>query len=282
MTEYNENFIVIEGMTSVSSLIKAIETGKPGRPIYRVLMSDEAARHRRGEINFLRGRASSLGFRFDIADKSEFDALVSGQTHGGIAALCGERVFSPVGEKDIPNGGFFVMLEGIEDPYNFGYTLRSLYAAGADGVILPVRNWMSAAPTVIKSSAGASELLDIYAGDLPAAAGAFRSKGYKIIAAGIRNSVSFEKADLRRPLLLIIGGEKRGISRSLLECSDLTVRIDYGRPFMGSLTTAASAAVFAFEVLRRSPPSDPARDMPGILPDSSENPHMPAQNMPGE
>ncbi len=28
------------------------------------------------------------------------------------------------------------MLEGIEDPYNFGYAVRSLYAAGADAIVL--------------------------------------------------------------------------------------------------------------------------------------------------
>ena len=253
MTDLNESFIAIEGMTSVSALIKARESGKSNRPIYRVLVSDAAAAHKRGELSFLRSRALTLGYSVDIVDKSEIDTICSGQTHGGIIALCGERTYRPVTVSDISDGGFFVLLEGIEDPYNFGYTLRSLYAAGADGVILPERNWLSAASTVIKSSAGTAELLDAYTGNLTESARTFKTKGYKIIAAGIRDSVSLYEADLSRPLLLVIGGEKRGISRSILELCDMTVRIDYGRPFMGSLTTAASAAVIAFEVLRRNP-----------------------------
>jgi 23S rRNA (guanosine2251-2'-O)-methyltransferase len=64
--------------------------------------------------------------------------------------------------------------------------------------------------------------------------------------------VSLYEADLKKPLLLIIGGEKRGISRTLIDLSNEIVRIDYGRKFMGSLTTASSAAVIAFEIMRRN------------------------------
>ena len=58
-------------------------------------------------------------------------------------------------------------------------------------------------------------------------------------------------ADLSRPLFLIVGGEKRGISKVFLDAADLKVRIPYGRNFRGSLTSSAACAVCAFEVLRR-------------------------------
>jgi tRNA G18 (ribose-2'-O)-methylase SpoU len=48
----------------------------------------------------------------------------------------------------------------------------------------------------------------------------------------------------------VLGGEKRGISRAILDKADTVVRIDYGNDFNGSLSTAAASAVFAFEVLR--------------------------------
>ena len=59
---------------------------------------------------------------------------------------------------------------------------------------------------------------------------------------------------LHLPLLLVIGGEKRGISRSVLSGTDLTVRIGYSREnrFRGSLSSAASAAVLGFEVMRQN------------------------------
>ena len=82
-------------------------------------------------------------------------------SHGGIAAVCGKRRFLEleelleIAEKD---GGYIVMLDGVEDPFNLGYTFRNLYAAGCSGVILPKRNPMVSAGVCARSSAGASEM----------------------------------------------------------------------------------------------------------------------------
>lgn len=113
---------------------------------------------------------------------------------------------------------------------------------------------MSAAGIVAKSSAGTSEKLPLFSCDPPRAAELFRSWGFRVICASIRDSVDLYEADLRLPLLLVIGGEKRGISRGVLEHADLTVRIGYSdrHGFRGSLPSAASAAVLAFEVMRQN------------------------------
>jgi len=57
---------------------------------------------------------------------------------------------------------------------------------------------------------------------------------------------------MTRPLFLIVGGEKRGISRKLLDMADTIVRIDYGRDFAGSLSAASAASMLAYEVLRQN------------------------------
>ena len=51
--------------------------------------------------------------------------------------------------------------------------------------------------------------------------------------------------------LLLIGGETRGITRSIVRAADLRVSIPYGRPFAHALGTATAAAALAFEVLRQ-------------------------------
>lgn len=246
------NLTVVEGMTSLSALINSIESGINNRKIVRVIITADAAADKLREISFLRRKSGALGYKLAVVSREELDQITSGSTHGGIAALCTERAFSEVSADKIPENGFFALLEGIEDPYNFGYTVRSIYAAGADGIVLGERNWMSAAATVIKASAGTTELIDIYAGDTAESVRKFKAAGYKVVCAGIRNSVSLYEANLKKPLLLIIGGEKRGISRTLIDLSDEIVRIDYGRKFMGSLTTASSAAVIAFEIMKRN------------------------------
>ena len=144
------------------------------------------------------------------------------------------------------------MLEGIEDPYNFGYALRSLYAAGVDGIVLSPRNRMSAAGTVVRASAGTSELFPMSIASPDTACDIFRQARYTILSAGIRNSVSVFEETFKKPIFLIVGGEKRGISSSVLAKSDKIVRIDYGRSFRGSLSAASAASVLAFEILRQN------------------------------
>ena len=78
----------------------------------------------------------------------------------------------------------------------------------------------------------------------------FKSKGYKVVCADIKNSVSVYDADLKKPILLIVGGEKRGISSSILTQADQIVRIDYGRRFDAALSAASASTILAFEVFR--------------------------------
>ena len=82
---------------------------------------------------------------------AEIDALVSGKTHGGIIARVGERRLLEL-EKLLPADGpaLVVMLDGVEDPFNFGYALRSLYAAGVSGVVVRQRDWTTAAGVVVE------------------------------------------------------------------------------------------------------------------------------------
>jgi len=148
--------------------------------------------------------------------------------------------------------GFVFMICGIEDPFNFGCAIRSFYAAGAGGMILTPRNWLSCAGVTLRSSAGTSEAIACAAYDSPEELCRLaHEKGYHIVCASEKDSEDLFDADLSRPLFLIVGGEKRGISKVFLDAADLKVRIPYGRNFRGSLTSSAACAVCAFEVLRR-------------------------------
>ena len=243
---------VFEGMTSLSAVIESALAGKNDRQITEVLYDRSKEKSKAKEIAYLRRMAEKLGFTVTEADAEEIDALATGNSHGGIIARCTERTISPLTAESLPKAGFVVMIEGIEDPYNFGYALRSIYAAGADAVILTPRNWMSAAGVVCRSSAGASELLPLFVSEPEEAVHMAKAAGYKVVCAGIRDSVSAFDADLTRPIFLIVGGEKRGISRAVLDLADEVVRLDYGRPFRGSLSAASAASILAYEVLRQN------------------------------
>ncbi len=241
---------ILEGMTSISALIHGRENGVNDRPILAILIDLAKKRSKYREIGFLKSMSAAHGYNLIFVSEADIDALTQGNTHGGIIALCGDRTFSDC--TSLPSIGFWVLPDGIEDPFNLGFALRSLYAAGVDGVLLPPQNRMCVPGIVAKSSAGTSELLDIRVCDTEQAIKQFKSAGYRIVCAGIRDSKNIYEADLRKPLLLVVGGEKRGISRTILDMADQIVRIDYGRSFNGSLSAASAATVIAFEVLHQN------------------------------
>ena len=244
---------VMEGMTSVSALLAAKAEGTNDRPILEIRFDRAKKEKKRREFSFLEHKCKELGIPLTLTDAEALEKVCIGNTHGGIIALCGDRTIPLPTAEALPQKGFLCLLEGIEDPYNFGYALRSLYAAGCDGILLGERNWMSAAGVVARASAGASEHFPVWAGDPLRTVRLLKSMGYRVVCAGIRNSVGLYEADLCKPLLLVVGGEKRGISAEMLAEADQIVRIDYGRDFKGSLSAASAATVMAFEVLRRNP-----------------------------
>jgi 23S rRNA (guanosine2251-2'-O)-methyltransferase len=248
---------ILEGHISISAAMEA-----QSREIYGIQISVDSLDR---PVQDLERRARALGIRVQRVEPGVIQAQVTGQTHGGVIAQVGPRRFvaledllahaqsgtpqAPLSRKTPP---LVVMLDGIEDPFNFGAAVRSLYAAGVDGLVLRPRNWMSAASTVVRSSGGASELIPTAIAETVLDAAEFYSaRGLKVAVAARGRSVSIFEADLAVPLFLAIGGEKRGLSRPLVERADLRLEIPYGRRWPVSLGTAAATAVLAFEIMRQ-------------------------------
>ncbi len=244
---------IMEGMLSIRAILRAAEEGISDRKITRVLFDREKKKSKAKELSYLRAKGAELGFSVDLVDGSEIDAVTIGSSHGGIVALCTDRTLGGIRELEIRDGCFYVLLEGIEDPYNFGFCLRSLYAAGVDGILVGERNWFSAAGVVCRASAGASELFEIAAGDPCGMIDAFRERGYTVIAADkTDDAVPVYDTEITRPALLVVGGEKRGITRAVLEKCDRVVCLDYGRRFGAALSAASAASILAFEIFRQN------------------------------
>lgn len=244
---------VFEGMTSIRAIIKGIDTGVNDRKIEKILFDKARLPKIAKEIGYLRAVAEKYSYTLVESCAEELEKITLGTSHGGIVAICGDRTLpclTPLTE--LSDYGFFAMIEGIEDPYNFGYALRSLYAMGCTGIILSERNWMSAAGVVARSSAGASEMFRIYKSDVQSAADIFKKKGYKIVCADERTENILGECEMKLPLLLIVGGEKRGISKALLDKADILVKIDYAGAFNASLSAASATAMFAYEIARQN------------------------------
>lgn len=247
------NSTVFEGMTSIRAIIKGIESGINDRKIEKILFDKGKRSKISKELGYLKAISGNFGFEIIETNGEELEKITLGNTHGGLVALSSERTLPCLTlDVKLPENGFFVMIEGIEDPYNFGYSMRSLYAMGCDGIILGERNWMSAAGVVCRSSAGASEMFKIYKSTTTDAADIFKKQGYSIICADENTDNILGDCELKVPLLLIVGGEKRGISRSLLDKADTLVKIDYGREFRASLSAASATTMFSYEIFRQN------------------------------
>ncbi len=94
--------------------------------------------------------------------------------------------------------------------------------------------------------------MDIYIAEDENYIDIFKECGYKIVCADMEKSVPMYDADLKKPLLLIVGGEKRGISNSVLSKADSIVSIEYGKDFPAALSAASASTVLAFEIYRQN------------------------------
>lgn len=249
------NFFIIEGISSVSAVINntlnAYSNSRRRLTDVYFDMSKIAKYDRAnyGRYRFLKENAHRCGYVFHESTTDEISVMVSGNTHGGIAAKMEFFEIDTLSADKIKDNSFYCYLDGVDDPFNVGYIVRTMYAFGVSGVILPENNKMNLfASTVIKSSAGLTERVDMHTASPELLCSAFREKEYKIVCSSLRDSVPCHDADLKYPLLLVIGGEKRGISRAILSNADLNVRIDYSVPFNGSLPSVCAASVLGYEI----------------------------------
>jgi len=237
--------MVVEGHVSVEATLEA-----EVRPVHRIWAT------RPGDRRFgrLRALARERGVLIDPVAAEAIDELASGRTHGGVIALVGPRRERSVGTllAEAGEGSLIVMLDGIEDPFNFGQAVRALYAAGVNGLVVR-RSWETAVGTVTRASAGASELIpSARAASADEAATACKRLGMRIACAvASDDAVELSETDLTGGLFVLIGGERRGVTRSFIDQADLRVRIGYGRQHAPELGAATSAAIIGFEALRQ-------------------------------
>ena len=244
---------VFEGMVSIRALLDAQRDGISDRRIQEILYTEQHAKKHPKEIAFLRHEAERQGFLLTQADEELLASQTVGSTHGGIIATATDRsVPRLTADAKIDESGFYVMIEGIEDPYNFGYALRSLYALGVSGIILPERNWLSAAGVVARASAGASERFSYFTATADEAVRIFKNHGFQIVCADIDTEDALESTPLLYPILLVVGGEKRGISRAILNEADKIVKISYGRDFSAALSAASATTILAYEIAKQN------------------------------
>ena len=144
---------------------------------------------------------------------------------------------------------FLIMLDHLEDPQNLGAVMRTADAAGVHGLIIPDKRAAAVTAAVRKVAAGAAERLPVaLAGNLNRATELLKREGFWLYGAEANGDKPYYQADYRRPLVLVIGSEGKGLSRLLRQNCDMILSIPMPGA-AGSLNVAASTAILTYAAL---------------------------------
>ena len=243
---------VIYGVLPVLEALRAAN-----RRIEKIVAADGAQEKRLAEILSL---ARQSGVPFQKAARENLSRLVErGANHQGVVAFVAAADYYPtdklLGEiyrkLEIGANVLLVILDGVEDPRNFGAILRSAECAGADGVFIPERRAVGLTETVAKSSAGAAEYVKVAkVTNLNRLIEELKEHNIWIIGTSGAAEKSYTDWNWKVPCALILGGEGKGLHRLTAEKCDALVKIPM-RGRIESLNVAVAAGVILFEANRQ-------------------------------
>ncbi|SHE81677.1 23S rRNA (guanosine2251-2'-O)-methyltransferase [Desulforamulus putei DSM 12395] len=238
---------IIAGRNPVREALRA------GRPINKIIVAKGTGA---GPLSEIMNLAREKNVPVQMVERTNLDKLNPGIPHQGIVAYAAAKEYVEV-EDILEIAGargedpFIVMLDEINDPHNLGAILRTVDAAGAHGVIIPQRRSVALTSTVAKASAGAVEYVPVArVTNLDQTIRQLKDRGIWVVGADMEGPEVYWEAKLTGPLLLVIGGEGKGIGRLIKERCDMLVRLPMAG-HVGSLNASVAAALLIYEVVRQ-------------------------------
>src|SRR4051794_32462759 len=143
-----------------------------------------------------------------------------------------------------------IMLDGIEDPHNFGAILRTAAALNIDGIIIAKRKQVPVNSTVIKVSVGGVAHIPVcHIDSLAEAVNELKKRDYRIIATVCETGTQeYNKFNFDFPVCLIFGNEHEGIRKSLIKKSDYSLYIPMSNN-IGSLNVSVGCGIILARVV---------------------------------
>jgi len=136
-----------------------------------------------------------------------------------------------------------VILDGINDPHNFGAILRSADVFGVTGIVVGKHNQVPLNATVAKTSAGAINFVPVaLVSNLNQAIAKLKENGFWVVSTDGSATMSYTDLNYNFPICLVIGSEGEGVSRLVLKNSDYIVKIpQFGH--VNSLNASVAAGI---------------------------------------
>ena len=235
-------------MDIVLGRIPVLECLRAGKRRARRLFVLEGARG----LEELRDAARNVPV--EVLPRRDLDRMAAGVTHQG-AILQADPLplleLKPWLAKFSAPDAFVVVLDGVEDPRNFGAIVRSAAACGAAAVIFGKDRAAPLSAAAAKAAAGAMEWIDlIRAGNLARGLDTLKEAGFWVGGLDARGAQMLWEADLSGRTALVVGSEGRGIRRLVYERCDFQLCIPISGP-VSSLNASVSAAIALAECSRQ-------------------------------
>jgi 23S rRNA (guanosine2251-2'-O)-methyltransferase len=234
--------LVIYGVNPVREALRA------GR-VRELRVAERAA----GRIAELITAAERAGVAVRRVSAAELDRAARGGVHQGVAAQLDAAQAPDIAElvRGARAAPLLVVLDGIEDPHNVGAILRTVDAAGADGVVRQSRHAAPLGGAAAKASAGAVSHVKIAeVVNIARALEELKDAGVWTLGLAADAPKRYDDVDLTLPTAIVLGGEGSGLRRLVRDRCDWLVSIPM-RGHVDSLNVSVAAGVVLFEALRQ-------------------------------
>ena len=184
---------------------------------------------------------------YAVMESHKMDGMVEGR-HQGIIAVIDDYEYSDY--RDMFCDKVVVMLDHLEDPHNFGAIIRTCEAAGIKSIIIPKDRSVSVTSTVMKTSAGALEHVNIaMVSNLVNVIDDFKDNGYFVYAADM-DGTNYKQVNYSDKVLLVIGSEGNGLGRLVKKnCDEILSIPQFGH--VNSLNASVAAAILIYGIINK-------------------------------
>ncbi len=219
----------------------------------------------RGPIGEVVALARRAGVKVSYRTRDQLTAIAGSEHHQGVVArvASGEyldltELLRLAGTSD--DTAFFLALDQVQDPRNFGAILRTAAAFGVQGVVVPRHHAVGLTDAAARTAMGAVEHVRVAREtNLVSALEALKKSGVWTYGCVSEPGVPIWAADLTGPLCLVLGSEGEGLRPLVARTCDALVTIPMAGG-VGSLNVAAAGAIACYEAWRQR---RTARTMPG-------------------
>lgn len=216
------------------------------------VMVDSSLRNRKDPLLFLLNKSK---VKIEYLPKNVLDKKSTTSHHQGFIAQCVD--FSYCNEQDILGYAkkkgeepFILLLDGIEDPHNFGAIIRSCECAGVHGIIIPKNRACQVNETVIRTSTGAVFNVKIArVTNLKDSIKTMQENGITVYCAEVGGKDIYRE-NLNKPVAIVIGSEGKGVKPTIKNMCDGILTLPL-KGNVNSLNASVACGIVIFEILRQ-------------------------------